>query len=650
VLQFLVISTLPQRRHRRLWVAPAIILGHLGLCYACVQTLSNAFYFSRRVVLLHMLLVTGGTIIFTAVAALAIERRWITRRITLKFVLSATATIALISLSVLYLGDFAGNYFWGDNLNYRVVREFWALALPNQAPFYLSRWVYVAALVASLPIFVGYWFFAEILLSTIAETLDRLRTLSHGTRRALGVLTLILALACGGTAFWLGSSLYRAQRLNAEPIAGFFLDNAGLLEFSDYAGGLGNRSDGPSIRATYARNQSFEKKNIILIVVDSLRADHMALYGYGRPTTPFLSGLFQSGHLRRVEMALSTCAETNCGVMSTLTSRAWAHYVNGDFSLDQLLHDQGYQVYRLLSSDHNWHGLRQMYGNEQTLYFDSTNSQRYAVNDDSVVFEGLDQVPPFSGTPAFFQFHLMSAHSLGVKHDRYQQFQPSTVRRNLDWLVRGDNQETLTNTYDNGVLEADATIETLFQRLREKGYLANSLCVILGDHGEGLGERGPLAIAHMNLLYQEDIHIPLLIYDETDVQYRNLSLARQIDVAPTIVDRLGLAKPSSWEGHSLLDGAISQYSYHESGGQLVPGAKRWHGCYGVVRHVDSTTYKYLQCGDPPTEELYDLTRDPSEKHDLSRQAPAALMEDVREHLRDHLLGEVSPAGAERRDP
>jgi hypothetical protein len=58
----------------------------------------------------------------------------------------------------------------------------------------------------------------------------------------------------------------------------------------------------------------------------------------------------------------------------------------------------------------------------------------------------------------------------------------------------------------------------------------------------------------------------------------------------------------------------------------------------------------LQCGDPPTEELYDLTRDPSEKHDLSRQAPAALMEDVREHLRDHLLGEVSPAGAERRDP
>src|SRR5262249_16939502 len=124
-------------------------------------------------------------------------------------------------------------------------------------------------------------------------------------------------------------------------------------------------------RATYPRGLSFTKKNVILVIVDSLRADHTSLYGYGRPTTPFLGNFAGTGRAKVVQLALSTCSETNCGVLSTMTSRPAQHLIPTSFSLANLLHDQGYVVYQILSGNHDWRGLRQAYGFEQDLYFDS---------------------------------------------------------------------------------------------------------------------------------------------------------------------------------------------------------------------------------------------------------------------------------------
>src|SRR5204862_5169484 len=136
----------------------------------------------------------------------------------------------------------------------------------------------------------------------------------------------------------------------------------------------------------------------------------------------------------------------------------------------------------------------------------------------------------------------------------YRRYEPAGQQRSYEWVRNGDDETVAKNNYDNGIVEADATIEKLFGKLREKGYLANSLIVILADHGEGLGDHGLgwAGLGHLRTMYQESIRIPLLIYDESDVHYGNLKFATQIDVAPTIVDRLGLRIPPSWEGRSLL--------------------------------------------------------------------------------------------------
>src|SRR6185436_525362 len=165
----------------------------------------------------------------------------------------------------------------------------------------------------------------------------------------------------------------------------------------------------PQNRVRYPSGQKFEKKNVIIIIVDSLRADHTQVYGYQRPTTPFLASLLAAGKLRRVEFATSTCAESNCGILSTLFSKTLRHQVVEDFSLFALLKDQGYDTHFVLSGNHDWMGQRAMYGNELTSYFDGRDSTRYGWSDDRVLVEGLERIGDYQ-RPSFFFFHLMSPH------------------------------------------------------------------------------------------------------------------------------------------------------------------------------------------------------------------------------------------------
>ncbi len=85
----------------------------------------------------------------------------------------------------------------------------------------------------------------------------------------------------------------------------------------------------------------------------------MQVYGYSRATTPFLSRLRDEGKLRRVEFATSTCAESNCGILSTLFSKTLRHQVPEAFTLFALLKDQGYDTHFVLSGNHDWMGQRE---------------------------------------------------------------------------------------------------------------------------------------------------------------------------------------------------------------------------------------------------------------------------------------------------
>ena len=410
-----------------------------------------------------------------------------------------------------------------------------------------------------------------------------------------------------------------------EPVVSLFTNRSGLNDFIGYKVRAGLEQEAKRSRAAYPAGQSFEKRNVVIILVDSLRADHMQTYGYERPTTPFLASLVKAGRIKQVEMATSACADTNCGVLAVLASRTLRKQIPQSFKLHELLYDQGYKVHFILSGNHHWYDLKSSYGTSLTSYFDGSLSSKYDWNDDRVIFEGLEQAPDFSGAPAFFYFHLMSLHSTGVKHEEHSKYRPA---KNWIEFSRGEFDPTAAaNYYDNGVIQTDAIIKGIFEGLERKGYLDKSIVLILSDHGEGLGQPDHSLYGHVNYLYQESIRIPLLIYDDPQTKYADLKYATQIDVAPTVVDRLGLEAPSCWQGRSLLDPDGSRYSFHQTATSFPS--------YAVIYRTDRAIYKYLrQYGEG--EALYELVSDPGEKHNLIETADPAIITHMREKLAESL--------------
>tara|TARA_B110000879_G_C11119559_1_gene491142 strand:- start:988 stop:1632 length:645 start_codon:yes stop_codon:yes gene_type:complete len=182
----------------------------------------------------------------------------------------------------------------------------------------------------------------------------------------------------------------------------------------------------------------------------------------------------------------------------------------------------------------------------------------------------------------------MSAHQMGLKLDKYKKFLPANAGKL--------NIENYTNRYDNGIIQTDDYLNQIFKTLSNKGYLQNSIVVLTADHGEALGERAEFS--HGKNVYTDQILIPILIYDSDTVQYKNTKYATSLDIAPTIVDRLGLPIPESWEGNSLFSKNPSEFTFHQI---------REH--YAVIHTKENLRFKYVYNSKKHEEELYDLNTD-----------------------------------------
>ncbi|MFN0121539.1 MAG: sulfatase-like hydrolase/transferase, partial [Blastocatellia bacterium] len=370
---------------------------------------------------------------------------------------------------------------------------------------------------------------------------------------------------------------------------------------------------------------AIRRRNVIMIAVDCMRADHLPFYVYTRETTPFMSALHAQGRLHKIDGARSICNCTPCGVLSALASRDYDDLGCGLFMLPDLLHDQGWRTHFILAGWHSvWYDLRELYGQSIDHYFEGSQSAAYLPDDDRLLLEGLAAAPPASGSPAFFYFHMMSAHDVGVYRPEYARWRPALSFTLGGTFTQGRNDPQMAvNTYDNKLLMADAIIRELFSALDQKGYLRDSLVVIFGDHGQALGEHDHYS--HGKLLYEEDLRVPLLMIENTatpGVRYENPAHASPLDIAPTILDRLSLPAPQTWRGQSLLKSAARATTRHI-------------GCQGGVAVVETEgakTWKYIHTGGnfPEREELYELQSDPAEQRDLMNDPAAAA---ARERLR-----------------
>jgi hypothetical protein len=594
-----------------------LVLCQLVLSTVYITYLSRTFDYGNRLIVFHVCVVA------TALALAALTFGLLLR------IASSTAVrraVSLLSAAVfailvcLYGANLVSHRHWGGSITFELVAFY--IIRPQALLTYVpvaTTWlnVGITLLAAALGAFyiVRSGIVTEGLVTLFGFDVQQ-------RRRALVKAGLVSSVTLNSVAasLILVFSLLphdRSKLLVRDPIVGFVLDDISLHQsvLSRYS----NRSaeEGLIVRSRYPGNQTFDRRNVVIIVADSLRPDHMQVYGYERPTTPFLDHLQRSGRLSQVKLALATCPDSPCGVSSTMTAKTFGSLVPQNFKLHELFFDQGYAVHFIVSGDHReWLDMKSFYGKDLTTYFDGHSSRKYAPTDDHLIFEGLDRVKRFDGTPAFFYFHLMSAHILGKRLARHQVYESSNRG------IFETNPILRINNYDNAVLQIDAIIEEIFAVLKDKGYLDDALIVILGDHGEGLGERpGPHGLGHRAWLYQPALRIPLLIYDRAGATYANLNFATQVDVAPTIIDRLGLQIPSSWEGKSLRDAAIKPYSYHYL--DIRP-------FYAVVHPTGGVVYKYLRQAN--REELFELMSDPEERRDLMSSVDENLVHVLRQRL------------------
>lgn len=378
-------------------------------------------------------------------------------------------------------------------------------------------------------------------------------------------------------------------------------------------------------RQTYSAAELTAPPNIVLFIVDALRPDHMGLFGYHRQTTPYLSQLTKHRLTLKSDQMHATCGASSCGLLSLASSRFMHQFPRHPITLQEVLRLHGYEAHMVLGGDHtNFYGLGDLYG-EVDSYFDGTHNRSFYVNDDRLLTDYLERFPKWNGTPVFFQIHLMSTHPLGLRFlDPDYEPQINYSRPENHFIDHSETRrESLVNFYDNGVIQTDQLIQEIKSILSKKNYLDYALVVITADHGEALGEHGQLG--HANSVREPVIRIPFalipygreLSFGDNTNRYIN-----QTDIAPTLLSAIGAPIPETWRGHSLLTPIDRDFSYF-----------RQRSENGLIDHRDpNNIWKYWHNSRSGEEFVYNLTKDPTENHNLADSIGYEKLSFWREHL------------------
>ncbi len=379
------------------------------------------------------------------------------------------------------------------------------------------------------------------------------------------------------------------------------------------SGSAGDSSQEESLVST----GSEERRNVVMIFLESTRAGATTPYNEGLQTTPFLDEMARSSLLVERAYAVvphthNALTATNCGIEPPLDR--WGTKLLGarDDSvpsrcLAELLNEQGYNTAYFMSQAQTFErspnilanlGYEEFYAIESmdTEGFEQTNYFGY---EDDVMLEPSERWLRQNRDEPFLATYLTSAphHDYLAPRNRYGREE-----------FTGD--DTL-NRYLNSVRQEDFFLENLFEQYKELGLYEETVFIILGDHGEGFGEHDRWQ--HDNVPYEEGLRIPMLIHDPGQFQdgARLKSPANQLDILPTVADLLGYdLEGEAYSGSSLL-GPISKNR------TLMFSCWNEKGCLASLEG----TRKYIYHFDERPEEIFDLSQDPFERQNLAEGRP-----------------------------
>jgi len=390
-----------------------------------------------------------------------------------------------------------------------------------------------------------------------------------------------------------------------------------------------------ALLASFSCRRQDTRPNLILILVDTLRSDHLHAYGYSRETSPHLDALARRGVL--FEQAISAAPWTLPSAMSLLTGRLpSSHRVENDGMklapgipiLAEVLKQSGYATSAVVSHIYVDSPFGFQRGFDRFYDFGLSRDYRFEAGLEPIASQVTDHVlkevrrmgkeRPFLLLAHYFDPHWdydppppfdkrFTGDYTGSMTGAYQSFSayalPGTV------MAPADLQH-LRDLYDGEIAYTDEQIGRLLQSLDQEGVAANSVVVVVSDHGEEFKEHGSLG--HGRDLYDEVIRVPLIVADlRKPLQERRVKEeVRSIDVFPTLCALAGVPPPRGVQGVSLIPFLSGE------GGESRPAVSetiRFDAYRKSYREPDAKLIVKLESN---SRELYDLQTDPEEKINL----------------------------------
>lgn len=349
-------------------------------------------------------------------------------------------------------------------------------------------------------------------------------------------------------------------------------------------------------------------RNIAIIILESTRARSMTVYDPELDTTPFLADL--AGRSTVADRAYAVVPHTSkalvailCGLEPRLRMPITEALTDGIPArcLAELLGDQGYRSVFFQSATERFEdrpGLVENMGFDDFIPVEMMNTRgyeraNYFGYEDAVMLPSSQEWLSDVGDRPFLAAYL----TLTPHHD-YLAPRRRFGRRDF---VEDDE----LNRYKNTIYYVDQFVRELMEQYQAQGVYEDTIFVIVGDHGEGFEEHG--RSQHDNVIWEEGIHVPLMVYDPRRPDGERIAYpVSQIDIVPTVID---------WLGFDVEGGSYSGMPIDETHEDRTVFAHCWYErrCMAQV----GWRYKYIDHFGRQSPEVYDIIEDPMETRNLA---------------------------------
>lgn len=383
----------------------------------------------------------------------------------------------------------------------------------------------------------------------------------------------------------------------------------------------------------------FAGYNLIVITMDTTRADHLGAYGYEKIRTPNIDRLAADGYL--FDRAISQAPLTLPSHTSIFTGVfPVSHGVrdNGSYfvpkeaqTLAETLKEKGYSTAAFVSAfilDSKW-GLDQGFDTYHDD-FDITKADETGIGEvqrpggetNEVALRWLGEVDP--SRPFFAWIHYYDPHDPYTPPEQFLSQYPD-------------------RPYDGEIAYVDSLIGQVLDLLKQRNLSQKTLIVITGDHGEGLGEHHELT--HALFVYNTTLHVPLILSLPSGGSRRLEQTVDLVDIMPTVLDLLKVPVPAAVEGRSLLPMMKGQKVGEAPSFSESLYSEKHYG-WSPLFSLMTDRYHFI---DAPRPELYDIQQDVAETKNLvgEQQALAKTMKDrIQELMQKYEAGRTQVKATE----